>query len=405
VALGHGVQIAEGACLISEGGLTIGDHTWIGRDAAISTVEVADDPFLAAKWRNMPRPVIIGRHVHIEARACVLPGVAIGDGACIRAGAVVGEDVPSGAVVAPAPARVQAGQSVAVPERSAAEAGAAASGSLHWDNPAARTFFVVSTGRSGSLTLARVLSQHPQVRCVHEPRPQMIRLSAEYDYGLKTRELVERELRGIYGVSVMPAGFHCGESDQKYWSLIPLLATVLPHSRFIWVVRDGRDVVASKFAGTWFRPVEAERGDPVGQDLNHRWMYYREDGAKSGALPAAQWEGMSVFAKNCWGWQHVNAKIEEHLNRLPAERWMRVRLEELSGKTDELFRFLGVEPAAVRVERHNAAERSRAHRWAAWDAGERTDFERACADGMNRWYAGWRSDAGEWQPWPFVGQA
>ena len=51
-------------------------------------------------------PVHIGRYVWIGTRAIILPGVSIGDGAVVGAGAVVSKDVPSCAVVVGNPARV-----------------------------------------------------------------------------------------------------------------------------------------------------------------------------------------------------------------------------------------------------------------------------------------------------------
>jgi acetyltransferase-like isoleucine patch superfamily enzyme len=51
-------------------------------------------------------PTLIGAHVWIGARALVLRGVTIGDGAVVAAGAVVTTDVPSGALVGGNPARV-----------------------------------------------------------------------------------------------------------------------------------------------------------------------------------------------------------------------------------------------------------------------------------------------------------
>lgn len=52
------------------------------------------------------RQVNIGRDVWLGARCIVLPGVTIGDGAVVGAGAVVTADVPAGTVAAGVPARV-----------------------------------------------------------------------------------------------------------------------------------------------------------------------------------------------------------------------------------------------------------------------------------------------------------
>jgi maltose O-acetyltransferase len=50
--------------------------------------------------------VVIGDHAWIGYRALVLPGVTIGEGGVVAAGAVVTKDVPPYAIVAGNPARV-----------------------------------------------------------------------------------------------------------------------------------------------------------------------------------------------------------------------------------------------------------------------------------------------------------
>ena len=51
------------------------------------------------------RPVYIGNDVWIGDRVLILPGVHIGDGSIIAAGAVVTKDVPPYSIVAGVPAR------------------------------------------------------------------------------------------------------------------------------------------------------------------------------------------------------------------------------------------------------------------------------------------------------------
>ncbi len=53
-----------------------------------------------------PGPLVIGSDVWLGVRSLVLPGVSIGDGAIIAAGAVVTRDVPPYAIVAGCPATI-----------------------------------------------------------------------------------------------------------------------------------------------------------------------------------------------------------------------------------------------------------------------------------------------------------
>ena len=51
-------------------------------------------------------PIVLGRNVWLGARTIVLPGVTIGEDACVGAGSVVTKDVPPRSFVAGVPARV-----------------------------------------------------------------------------------------------------------------------------------------------------------------------------------------------------------------------------------------------------------------------------------------------------------
>lgn len=62
-------------------------------------------PYEESELRNN-LPVTIGNDVWIGANVCILPGVRIGDGAILAAGAVIVKDVPDYAIVGGVPAKV-----------------------------------------------------------------------------------------------------------------------------------------------------------------------------------------------------------------------------------------------------------------------------------------------------------
>ena len=367
-AVGNDVFIGEDAWFDTVGGLTVGDRARIGRGVTILTA----DRTSAGDGPGVPKPVLIGRDVRIGDRACILPGVRLGDGAVVNPASVVAGDVPD------------------QPRPGAASAEA---GEPHADDPRAKVFFVVSTGRSGSLAICEILAQHPRIACAHEPRPQMIRLSTERAHGRKSEEAVEAELREVFcRSSVFPGDRWWGESDQKYWNLVEPLARLMPGSRFVWLIRDGRDVVASTFGQEWF-PSAARPGNPVAGDLYDRWLYYRLDGAACGAFSREQWNRLTLFEKNCWHWSHVNREIERSFLALPEQRRVRVRMEDLRADVDAVFRLLSVEPLPVKVEKRNQATYA-VKRWPQWGAAERAAFDKWCGSEMDRWYPGWRAARG-----------
>ncbi len=85
--------------------ISIGDDTVI----SLGVIVLAHD---ASTRRHIGysrvAPVVIGSRVFIGARAVVLPGVTIGDGAIVGAGSLVRGDVAAGTVVAGNPAQVVA---------------------------------------------------------------------------------------------------------------------------------------------------------------------------------------------------------------------------------------------------------------------------------------------------------
>jgi maltose O-acetyltransferase len=79
-----------------------GDDVSIGPEAAI--LNLGHDP-QSPTFEDRGGDVIIGSHVWIGFRAVILPGVKIGDGAVVGAGALVTKDVEPFTIVAGNPAR------------------------------------------------------------------------------------------------------------------------------------------------------------------------------------------------------------------------------------------------------------------------------------------------------------
>lgn len=79
-----------------------GDDVSIGPEASILTL--GHDP-QSPDFADRGGDTIIGNHVWIAYRAVILPGITIGDGAVIGAGAVVTKDVEPYSIVAGNPAR------------------------------------------------------------------------------------------------------------------------------------------------------------------------------------------------------------------------------------------------------------------------------------------------------------
>jgi acetyltransferase-like isoleucine patch superfamily enzyme len=127
--IGDAVFLGDQAVLQGrhDGHCVVGAHAWIGpqayfdcRDMELGeyvgwgpgakvlgsehTGEPADVPIVQTDL--VIKPVRVGRWADVGVNAVLLPGVTVGEGAIVGAGAVVTKDVPAYAVVAGVPARV-----------------------------------------------------------------------------------------------------------------------------------------------------------------------------------------------------------------------------------------------------------------------------------------------------------
>ncbi|MEY8429607.1 acyltransferase [Lachnospiraceae bacterium 48-42] len=96
--------INSGCHFQDQGGIIIGDGSFIGHNVVLAAINHDLDP--ANNRKNHYAPITIESHVWIGSNATILPGVTIGEWAVAAAGAVVIKDVPPYTVVGCVPARV-----------------------------------------------------------------------------------------------------------------------------------------------------------------------------------------------------------------------------------------------------------------------------------------------------------
>lgn len=112
VRIGNGTIIGDRCVLDGRAKLTIGDHVDIASEVLIYNSE---HDVNSENFDPIEAPVTIEDYVFIGPRAIILPGVKIGKGAVVAAGAVVTKDVGEYEIVGGVPAKLIAERKVKDP--------------------------------------------------------------------------------------------------------------------------------------------------------------------------------------------------------------------------------------------------------------------------------------------------
>lgn len=103
IVIGDNTVVNRFCYIDGRGPLFIGNNVNISHYSIIHTLtHVTNSPYFHA----IAKPVALMDHCWIGVRAIILPGVTIGEGAVVAAGAVVVKDVPPYAIVGGNPAKV-----------------------------------------------------------------------------------------------------------------------------------------------------------------------------------------------------------------------------------------------------------------------------------------------------------
>lgn len=114
-----GSNVAIGTSTVIEGNCEIGDgvriqsmvfiptHTQIGNQAFIGPNAVLTNDRYPPTGKPELKGPVIGEYAIIGANSTILPGIHIGVGAAVAAGAIVTRDVPKGKMAIGAPARIR----------------------------------------------------------------------------------------------------------------------------------------------------------------------------------------------------------------------------------------------------------------------------------------------------------
>lgn len=193
-------------------------------------------------------------------------------------------------------------------------------------------FFVLSTGRSGTQTLAGLFDMATNAKVWHHPKPNMIEETLHAYWGDIDRRSTFWAGRGRIICESWDSGIIHGETDHNMTPFCDLIAKDIPDSRFLILVRDPREFVRSGMRRGYYRAKgewEVGRLRPSDDDPQ-----------------LSSWLKRSQFEQVCWLWAETYRHIERIHKAIGDERVRVVRFEDLIANAEEIaavFDFLGLE--------------------------------------------------------------
>ncbi len=186
---------------------------------------------------------------------------------------------------------------------------------LDWEE--IRQIFIISTGRTGTKFLAKLLNNYSSVFSVHEPRPHFLRLGYNYAIGNSSFEEARKKIKKfriiqLKKISVNNQTFYI-EANNRLFSLIPVLKSIYPNSKFIHIIRDGRDIVRSGMNRNWYKSTD------------HTFRLQAVDFIDD--IYNSKWNSMNRFEKICWLWQKKDGIIYRDLKK--SESFIQVKFKDI----------------------------------------------------------------------------
>lgn len=208
--------------------------------------------------------------------------------------------------------------------------------------------FIVGAPRSGTTFLGSQLSNLPEVSYHYEPSPTKWAAARIYngEWGYDEGQHFYRSWYGWLMRIHLDGDLVFAEKTPRNCFLVDFLAAAFPRSRFVHIIRDGRDVAVSLAKKPWLRSDAANE------------LKFEPGGYRYGPFPRfwveperlEEFRSTSDIHRCIWSWRrHVEA-AQRDAEALDDERYLEIRYEQLVEKPAEevhrMLSFLGLSASA-----------------------------------------------------------
>lgn len=198
--------------------------------------------------------------------------------------------------------------------------------------------FVLSTGRSGTLLITKILEKSPHLRVEHNPKPALEFASSVVhrdNLNIQAQEIAVLASRfDLFFLDTFLRDRVYVETNNRITFFAPAIAKMLPNSKFIHLVRDPADFVRSGMRRGYYQ-----------EGLT---QHQRLDGSKH-----PPWESFSQLEKIAWEWNEINSMIENFKSKIMSDRILTVNSERLYSEpttTHAIYKFINIEDPYVSLK-------------------------------------------------------
>lgn len=245
-------------------------------------------------------------------------------------------------------------------------------------------YFLISTGRTGTRFLANFLNLFEINYAVHEPLPNLLAEGNDFARNrISAEEIKKKYLAGrqIYFKEILKNRQikKYIESNNRLYSFIPVIRELYPESKFIHVVRDGRDVVRSGMSRHFY--TKQDKTYRISADLIPDDPYFEK------------WNNMDQFEKICWWWQKKDSMIFN--DTYSFEDSILIKFEEIFNQRDgypgikRILSFLNIENVSddfikSKIKKVNETKSFAVDHWKNWDEDKLKKFDTIAGNHMRK---------------------
>ena len=198
--------------------------------------------------------------------------------------------------------------------------------------------FILGSPRSGTTFLGNCLSEASIISYHNEPL--ITKITAEFVYRKSVSYRISRLIyitvySALFLLYYKPGRTFC-EKTPRNCTIVPFLASTFLQSRFIHIVRDGRDAAVSHLKKPWL--LEETNRLPIYHPYRYifgsRPRYWVEEDRKR------EFYDTTDTHRVIWNWRIYNEMVLTASSRLSADRYLRIFYEDIAKDPDKVSRTI-----------------------------------------------------------------